>query len=169
MKKNVAALLKEPGAGETLDFVVEDFPREGEYRILDLPEVHGELVNAGNHLTFSARVSARIEGICVRCLDPVVYPMQFEFEDSFAMETTMEALSGDLDASDVYPLRDEWLDLTQCVWEHFMLAIPMQLLCRPDCPGLCPHCGADLKQGPCGCAAGLTDPRLAVLARLKQD
>lgn len=166
MKKSIAGLMKEPGAREGFEFVMEDMPADEEYRILDPPRVSGEVVNAGNHLAVSAVVLTRIEGVCARCLDPVVYPMRIEFEDMFIRQGGAEAESGE---SEFYPLTEDWLDLGQCAWEHIVSALPMQLLCAEDCPGLCPHCGADLKKGPCGCRVRETDPRLAVLARLGSE
>jgi len=49
------------------------------------------------------------------------------------------------------------------------LALPMKAICRSDCRGLCPHCGASLNNEQCRCEKHGSDPRLAPLARLKQD
>ena len=48
-----------------------------------------------------------------------------------------------------------------------MLLLPTHPLCREDCAGLCPRCGADRNRVACGCAAGETDPRWAALAAFK--
>ena len=42
----------------------------------------------------------------------------------------------------------------------------MAVLCREDCKGLCPHCGKDLNEGPCGCEPRQIDPRLEALKKL---
>ena len=47
------------------------------------------------------------------------------------------------------PFRLGWLDLDVPVREAAILARPMAPLCRPDCKGLCPVCGADRNAGPC--------------------
>jgi uncharacterized protein len=62
----------------------------------------------------------------------------------------------DPDAADdpsVYPLAASatHLELGEAVREELALAIPAFPLCREDCAGLCPGCGADLNAGPCGC------------------
>ena len=49
--------------------------------------------------------------------------------------------------------RTRELDLRPSVREQWLLAVPSFVLCREDCKGLCPHCGADLNLGPCGCTA----------------
>ena len=49
--------------------------------------------------------------------------------------------------------------------EQVLLELPMKALCRDDCRGLCPTCGADLNAGPCGCREE-GDERLAKLKSL---
>ena len=58
-------------------------------------------------------------------------------------------------------------DLAPHVREAVLLEEPIQLLCGPDCRGLCPQCGADLNQGPCGCTPH-GDPRWAPLEDLRR-
>jgi uncharacterized protein len=50
-----------------------------------------------------------------------------------------------------------------------LLALPLKVICQSDCRGLCPNCGANLNHEECRCETHATDPRLAPLARLKQD
>ena len=48
---------------------------------------------------------------------------------------------------------NESLDLTQDIREAMILSFPSHPVCRIDCRGLCPQCGANLNKGPCGCTA----------------
>ena len=66
-------------------------------------------------------------------------------------------------------LKDDCADLDDIILTHFLFGLDMQLLCREDCSGLCPICGQNLNDAPCGCAAKKADPRLAVLAQLLKD
>jgi uncharacterized protein len=59
------------------------------------------------------------------------------------------------------------LDVASLAWEQFLLAMPVKPLCDENCPGLCPRCGKDLREGPCGCSPDDGDPRLAVFKTLK--
>lgn len=52
--------------------------------------------------------------------------------------------------------------------ELLALALPVQPVCREDCKGLCPHCGADRNQGPCGCEEPRSKQPFAALAALRQ-
>lgn len=53
--------------------------------------------------------------------------------------------------------------------EQVALALPVQPLCREDCAGLCPRCGADLNVGRCGCAETRGSSPFAVLQTLRSE
>jgi uncharacterized protein len=55
------------------------------------------------------------------------------------------------------------LDLREVVRQGLWLAVPMEALCRPDCAGLCPHCGGNRNLGECQCVETNLDPRWAAL------
>ena len=59
------------------------------------------------------------------------------------------------------------VDLEPIVREQILLALPMDALCREGCAGLCPSCGRDLNEGPCGCAPRPFDPRWEKLRSVK--
>jgi len=60
------------------------------------------------------------------------------------------------------------LDLSDAVREEVLLAMNPYVVCDPECPGLCPRCGANLKEGPCGCEETESDPRWDALRELKR-
>jgi uncharacterized protein len=94
------------------------------------------------------RLHGERQANCRRCLTDVRQPIDLELSVLF---------SDDPDAADdpsVYPLPPQaaTLDLGEAVREELALAVPPYVLCRDDCAGLCPRCGADLNAGPCQCA-----------------
>jgi uncharacterized protein len=62
--------------------------------------------------------------------------------------------------------RDDRIDLGQMVLEQIVLSLPMKPLCRPDCRGLCPECGANHNRSDCDCSPEESDPRWAALKTL---
>ena len=50
-----------------------------------------------------------------------------------------------------------------------LLSLPIKWVCREECRGLCPKCGANLNQGDCGCTFREEDPRLAALRKLLEE
>ncbi|MCR5347224.1 MAG: DUF177 domain-containing protein [Fretibacterium sp.] len=61
------------------------------------------------------------------------------------------------------------LDVAPQVWESLLLLLPSKVLCREDCAGLCPRCGADLNEGPCSCKGEELDPRFEVLRQFSPE
>jgi uncharacterized protein len=97
-------------------------------------------------------------------------------------EDTRVVVDGDFELFEEAPLENEAslepgllrrrgkvleLDVASLLWEQFLLALPAKPLCEENCPGLCPRCGANLRNGPCGCAPDDGDQRLAVFKTLK--
>ncbi|NWG12108.1 MAG: DUF177 domain-containing protein [Acidobacteria bacterium] len=60
------------------------------------------------------------------------------------------------------------LDVDLMVAEQIELSLPMKLVCRDECRGLCYRCGRDLNDGPCGCAQEERDARLSVLLEFRK-
>jgi uncharacterized protein len=124
----------------------------------------GILVSAVLHWTIATR--------CSRCLSETSCPLTLTFQEEYL--PTVDASTGEslpLPAdSDAFLIDGhQVLDLTEAVRQYRLTAEPMQPLCRPDCLGLCPHCGYNLNQGPCGCPDQETDARWAALAELAVD
>ena len=70
---------------------------------------------------------------------------------------------------EAFPIENGQLDLAPMVREEVLLGVPDAPLCRDDCAGICPSCGADLNDGPCGCTTTVRDERWAVLDQLRDD
>jgi uncharacterized protein len=107
---------------------------------------------------------------CQRCLAKVTEPVDEELEllllphESGAEEEERELEEKDLG---VVVVDDDELDLQPILLEQLQLNVPMRPLCREDCAGLCPTCGADLNQGRCDCVRETVDPRWAGLVAIR--
>ena len=97
-------------------------------------------------------------GLCRRCLAPIGGRATAEFQELFALEPV---------EGETYPLKGDRIDLEPLAREALLLELPLAPLCRDDCAGLCPTCGADRNAGPCGCDSEAADPRWAALDVLK--
>jgi len=61
----------------------------------------------------------------------------------------------------------EGLLLEEAVREQVLLALPLKMICREDCKGLCPQCGQNLNEGPCSCTAPNHDLRWSALKEIR--
>jgi uncharacterized protein len=106
-------------------------------------------------------VSAPWVGICRRCAEPVSGELHIGVHERFADVPLASASDEEL-----YPISDDDIDLGPMVRDAIVLELPMAPLCRDDCAGLCPQCGANRNEGDCGCVAP-RDPRWANLDVLR--
>ena len=116
-----------------------------------------------------ARIEGRFELLCARCLEAVEQPVQAEFDLIFR-PANVDAAAGEHaiseDETEIGYYEKSGLPLEDAVREQVLLALPGRVLCRQDCKGLCPHCGADRNQTPCTCDDRPADPRWNALAGL---
>ena len=118
--------------------------------------IHAVRIREG--LLLQGTVHSQLELECVRCLEHFLFPVAVELEEIFWVPGSGPRPEGAYVVSD-----SGWLDLAPLLREQIWVAIPMKPLCRPDCKGLCPNCGANLNLGPCECETTDVDPRLAAL------
>lgn len=113
-----------------------------------------------------ARTALTLE--CGRCLKQFETPVHLEFRQIYLPMKDEEVADEEELADDdlgVTFYRKPEIELDDLFREELILSIPLQPLCSTDCPGLCPHCGADLATAPCTCSQA-RDERLSPLAGL---
>lgn len=159
----------------------EQFPREW---LINIPEfsddegthlegmiqVGGLVTMEGENLRVHGLVAAELATFCTRCGQPLTHPLRGEFDLRLIKGHEAE-VSGEMALTPEDFNRGYYdgimVDLAPFFREEIALQVPIQVLCKPDCRGLCAHCGANLNTNPCTCAEETGDPRLAVLKGLK--
>jgi uncharacterized protein len=104
-------------------------------------ELRLESVVEGVLVSGSCRTQATAE--CVRCLDPITFDLDLSVQELYAYPDAAAAA-----AEEVERLEDDLIDLAPVLHDAVVLALPLQPLCRDDCPGLCATCGARLADDP---------------------
>jgi uncharacterized protein len=134
-------------------------------------------VPAGSPVTVDAEIESVVEGLlvtgkvgatvalhCVRCLRDVEHDLEVDVRELFGLGGRDEEDEG------YAVLPGDRLPLDTMARDALVLAFPPFPLCRPDCAGLCPQCGADRNTVDCGHGGtGATDPRWAALAGLRRE
>jgi uncharacterized protein len=123
-----------------------------------------EAVMEGVLVTGTAR--AALEGECARCLEPIHDDVEARFQELYVY---IEHQTSHDEDDDVSRLQDDLVDLEPQLRDAVVLELPFQPMCEPDCPGLCPECGARLAEDPDHSHEAPIDPRWAGLADLQQD
>lgn len=127
-------------------------------------ETRLDVSRPSNGYAFRLRFPLRVEGPCMRCLGDAV------------LETEIDAREVDSHGTEDEELRspyvdEEKLDLGRWAHDAAVLAIPTQVLCRPECAGLCPVCGESLNDADPADHEheSTTDPRWDKLNDLRSD
>lgn len=108
------------------------------------------------------RFEASLHGPCMRCLEPALPQVAVDARE-------VDQPGGGEELSSPYA-KDEVLDVHGWARDALVLALPVQLLCKDDCLGLCAICGADRNTaGPEHAHEREPDPRWAKLSELKLD
>jgi DUF177 domain-containing protein len=114
--------------------------------------------------------SASFEMACARCLESVAQKLDRKFDLLYrplGTDAGREELSVTAAEAEVGYYQGDGLLLEDALREQVLLAAPVKIICREDCKGLCPHCGANLNLEPCSCAEPMEDPRWAALKDIR--
>lgn len=160
IKLNVAEIKKRLVGKKSFTFelsVDELEITDAEMEIIGTVHADGSISNAGDVLLLEAKLTARVKRSCGRCLKEFTADAYAEVLEKFYPASTENI------EKDAFVYDSDIVDITEPLRESLLLAEPIQALCKDDCKGLCPVCGADLNSGDCGCDRFTVDPRLAAL------
>ena len=132
-------------------------------------EAHLDVSSAGSGLGLRLRFGTDMAGPCQRCLDDARVHVDVDARDFQASGRDVgDDPDPDLDCEYLGgPTRQE-LDVAAWARDCVAEAVPMAILCRDDCAGMCPQCGANRNTTTCECVADTTDPRWAALGELAE-
>lgn len=147
-------------------------------RTFDLPSPEGgeatcaasvtvEVARSGSRYDIKAHGVGEVRAECHRCLEPFTMTVEVDFPLVLHRGDRVPPPEG-LEEDDfaTIPLVGEALyDIFPRVREALILEIPIKLLCREDCKGVCRKCGANLNAADCACGPEPADPRWGALRK----
>jgi uncharacterized protein len=107
---------------------------------------------------------------CARCVEPVEIPLAADFDLIFrpmGVDTSGAERAITTPETEIGYYQEDSLALEDVLREQVLLSLPVRTLCKEDCKGLCPRCGANRNNHPCNCDEGPNDPRWEALAGLR--
>jgi uncharacterized protein len=123
--------------------------------------VTGTVCAKGATMEASGKIKAVLHTACNLCLEKMTVKMEIPFRQEYQETETNEKFFPEFAESDLNYYQGEEIDLEPFVRETLLLEKPLRCVCRPNCRGLCPECGANLNITDCGCQK--IDARLSVL------
>lgn len=144
----------------TLD--MSDCYFNGGFPFSDSVVISGEVKNSTGIVSLVASAEFTLNLTCDRCAS------EFERTFSIPIEHVLVTELNDEDNDDFIVVDSFHYDVEPLVNEDILLSLPMKVLCREDCVGICHRCGKDLNDGPCDCGRDF-DPRWDALQQLLED
>jgi uncharacterized protein len=144
----------------------EELRQRGELHVAGKAEL---LQHTLGEIRVRGRVDVDFDCNCDRCLEPATENLHADFDLFYRpvpkvyahVETQLE--EGEVDVS-FY--EGDGVELEAVLHEFVIVSQPMQHLCKPECKGLCPHCGVNRNTKECGCEGIVVDKKLAKLKQL---
>jgi len=165
---SVSKIKQQPGLSQSYDLslvippdAAADFP---DFTLSGEVKTFGTVTNKGDGVyLLEGTYEANIIYDCSRCLSKCTEKVSGSISSLYCENTA----AVDEDETDVRPLKAGEIDPAELIMSSISMNMPMQPLCREDCRGLCPICGADLNKQACSCEKDIIDPRWEKLKDFK--
>ena len=132
--------IQEEGYKSSLKIASKDLGLEDADNIqfIDPVDVEFDLEKVSNTVLAKVKVLAKFSTICSRCLEPVESGIKENLRFNFSIEK-----------------QTDYIDLGEDIRQEMVMDIPVRILCKEDCKGLCVHCGVNLNTEKCQCASSV--------------
>ena len=167
MQLDVTRAIQSPGEAFPFDILEGHQPEEwaGDTMTFDGPiHVSGSVTVLSDVVQVRAKVKASVCVPCANCLDDARYTLAAEMDENFVRDA-------DKAEEDDFTYEGHTLELDDAVMGTIFMNMPMRILCKPDCKGLCPRCYQNLNHAACSCPKELSskNPFAALASLLNQD
>ena len=155
------------------------------FKLKSASKFHASFKRVSGRVLMTGSFDVTVVAPCKRCVDEVEVTVPVRFELNLVPKAPRRrdedenederADSNDGESAGTFQLTDvetetfdgKTIDLDPIIREQVLLALPVSVLCREDCKGLCTICGQELNVRECGCEQKVVDPRLLVLKDIK--
>ena len=136
-----------------------------------LVEEHHGKRNIVKDIRLAGKFATSLELSCARCLEPVVQDVNRSFDLLYrpqGADAGQEEISVTTAEAEIGYYQGDGLLLEDALREQVLLTVPLKVICREDCKGLCPTCGKNRNLESCSCVQPHEDPRWAGLKEIRE-
>ncbi len=145
-----------------LSFDISEYISTNDYKpnineFLSPVKVEGTVVNINKEFRLTAKGTVMVLINCDRCLKNIEYTLNFDIDEIYANTGgcgEIEVFDGSI------------IDISSAVKKNIIFSLPMKVVCKEDCKGLCPVCGKNLNEGDCSCDTSYINPSFESLRSL---
>ena len=102
---------------------------------------------------------------CDRCLEKFSKQIKSTFSLIYTEDTEFENLDSNEEMR-YFPKNTDEISVDDDIRQNIVLEIPMKILCKEDCAGVCPKCGLNKNKEQCTCSGKQIDPRWEKLKQI---
>jgi uncharacterized protein len=135
-------------AAGSVDYHGAGFRQAAPLKVDAVAELQGAEIRVRGHL------GTQLEAPCDRCLEKALIPVERDFDLYYRPVKTIarnEEIEITEDELEIGFYSGNGIELADVLAEQVILSVPMKIICRADCRGLCPVCGANRNSEPCNC------------------
>jgi len=123
----------------------------------------------GGAYFFHGELAGEFRTQCHLCLEDVPSRVKGSFDVVVRKGSERgDDAGGGTDDLITLPLNEHEVSFDKWIVESLIVDVPMQILCKEDCKGLCPKCGINRNKESCDCTEA-ADPRWDALRKLKNE
>lgn len=158
MKIDISDIIKTDGASHQIDFNgnIEGLGRYADITIDGPICLNAVLTNTGGILRLEGTLKTHFTGECSMCLTDAGADLDLKIRESI-----VDAKAGD--DTESYTYEGKLVDLDKIIRDNIILNLPMKLLCRQTCKGVCPVCGGNRNEVSCSCSREETNSQMEAL------
>lgn len=121
---------------EDIGEVVLNMPARGQITLTKLEDL----------ILASFKIQLAVSSECARCLDDALQHIELEFTVEYKLRP-----GADIAEQGIYHVRKNQIDISEPIRQELISSLPVNVLCRPACKGLCPNCGINWNREKCKC------------------
>lgn len=142
--------------------------KAGTYKIVEKQPLLMKFTNLGDKkILLETVIDMMLQMRCDRCLETVFQKIHIDFSQEFDMNETETQRIQSLD--EINFISGNCLDVDGFIYGEVLMNLPMKVLCRDDCKGICNRCGANLNYEICSCDTTELDPRMAKIRAIFEN
>jgi len=126
---------------------------------------NGDVFKVEDNVLLTVTIKYTFEDECARCLENFDNTVETKFEAIIVRKLNEDEESDEIQLV----ITDGCVVLDEIIKQMIYLSMPMKSLCKTDCKGICPNCGASLNYEKCKCENNLADPRFNKLKDLLEN
>ncbi len=126
-----------------------------------------EMDKSSTQIVLNCNLKIAAKQVCDRCTAESEELIETDFKSIYFLTSNRDNVDEDESGIHYLTSDDDKIDLSDDTVENALLTVPMKVLCKEDCKGLCSICGINKNEKECNCVTDTSNPVWEKLLKLK--